>query len=101
MTYLHLSFLGFTSCFIIGLLIAIKILSTSSMISKIGLAFILFGVVFMELTIGLKSFPLLLNVKILKSLNVLLLVESFILLLGIAMLLFYSFIFPKRDKNKV
>ncbi len=96
MTYLHLSFLGFTSCFLIGLFIVKNFLSTSGTISKIGLGLILVGIVLMEMTIGLKSFPQLLNLEILRSLNISLFVESLMLFFGIAMLLFYSFIVSNR-----
>lgn len=94
MTYLHLSFLGFTSCFLIGLLIVKNFLSTTATISKVGFSLLLAGVVLMELTIGLKSFPQFLNLTVFKLLNAALFGESLMLFFGIAILLFFAFIFP-------
>ena len=96
MTYLHLSFLGFTSCFLIGLLIVKNFLSASRIISKVAFGLILVGVVLMELTIGLKSFPQLLNLKMLKTINMALFAESLMLFFGIAILLFYAYIFSNK-----
>jgi hypothetical protein len=96
MTYLHLSFLGFTSCFLIGLLIVKNFLSISGIISKIGFGLVLVGVVLMELTIGLKSFPQFLNLSMFKLLNAALFGESLMLFFGIAILLFYAYIFSNR-----
>ncbi len=96
MTYLHLSFLGFASSFLIGVLIEKKYFSTSSLISRVGFGLFLVGVVLMELTIGLKSMPQFLSLKIFKSINIALFVESLMLFFSISMLLFYAFILPTR-----
>lgn len=96
MTYLHLSFLGFTSCFLIGLLIVKNYLSTSGTISKVGFGLILVGVVLMELTVGLRALPQFLNLSMFKLLNAALFGESLMLFFGIAILLFLAFIFPNR-----
>lgn len=96
MTYLHLSFLGFTSCFIIGLCIVKNYLSTSNPISRIGFGLFLAGVVSMELTIGIKSLPQFLSLSLLKSIDTVLFAESLLLFISIAMMLFFAFIFPNR-----
>ena len=96
MTYLHLSFLGFTSCFLIGLLIVKNYLSTSGTISKVGFGLILVGVILMELTVGLRALPQFLNLSMFKLLNAALFGESLMLFFGIAILLFLAFIFPNR-----
>ncbi len=96
MTYLHLSFLGFTSCFLIGLCIVKNYLSTSSLISRVGFGLFLLGVVLMELTLGIKSLPQFLNIPLLKSIDIALFAESLVLFIGISILLFFAFIFPNR-----
>lgn len=96
MTYLHLSFLGFTSCFVIGLLIANNYLKTGNLISRIGYMLFLFSVVSMELTIGLRSIPQYLSINLYKSINSILLVESFLLFVSIFIMLFYGFILSNR-----
>lgn len=96
MSYLHLSFLGFTTCFLIGVLIFKGYLATSSLISKIGHGIFLAAIIFMELTIGLKSVPQLLTLEVFKILDVGLFIESVLLISSIVILLFYGFILPTR-----
>jgi hypothetical protein len=97
MTYLHLSFLGVTSCFLIGLLIFKKYLSTSSLISKVGFGLFLVGIVLMEMMIGMKSLPQFLNLQLLKSINTMLFAASLMLFFSIATMLFFAFILPNRS----
>jgi len=96
MTYLHLSFLGFTSCFMIGLLILKKHLSVESRICRVGYMLFLIGVISMELTIGLRSIPQYLNIELYQSINVLLFAEAFILFISIFIILFYGFILSHK-----
>ncbi len=96
MTYLHLSFLGFASSFLIGLLILKKYFSSSNLISKLGFGLFLIGVVSMEVTIGLKSMPQYLSLQLFKSINSALFIESLILLISVTIMIFFSFILPKR-----
>ena len=96
MTYLHLSFLGFTSCFVIGLLIANNYLKTGNLVSRIGYMLFLLSVVSMELTIGLRSIPQYLSFNLFQSINTILLVESFLLFTSIFIILFYGFILSNR-----
>lgn len=100
MTYLHLSFLGFASCFLIGLLLVHKYFSTSSLISKIGFGFFLVGVVLMELTIGLKSLPQFLSLPLFNTINSALFAESLMLFFSITIMLFFAFILPNRSKKQ-
>ena len=96
MTYLHLSFLGFTSCFLVGLLIMKNYLSTSSLISKIGYLLFLIGTISMEVTIGLRSIPQYLTVNLYNIINNLLLIESIILFVSVFIMLFFGFILSNR-----
>lgn len=96
MTYLHLSFLGFTSCFIIGLLILKNYLKTNTRIARLGYVVFIVSIVMMELTIGLRSIPQYLNLEFYTSINILLFAESLILLLSISIILFYGFILSSR-----
>ena len=96
MTYLHLSFLGMTSCFLIGLLIVRKYLSVSGIISRIGFILFLVGVVLMEVTIGMKSLPQYLSLELFQSIKYLLFADALILLISIFILLFFAFILPNR-----
>ncbi|MCK5370501.1 MAG: hypothetical protein KAQ62_18190, partial [Cyclobacteriaceae bacterium] len=96
MTYLHLSFLGFTSCFLIGLLISRKHLSASGSISKVGFGLFLVGVVVMEFTIGMKSLPQFLSLAMFQSIKFILFMDAFILFISIFILLFFAFILPNR-----
>ena len=96
MTYLHLSFLGFTSCFLIGLLISRRYLSASGSISKLGFGLFLVGVVVMEFTIGMKSLPQFLSLEMFQSIKFILFVDAFILFISIFILLFFAFILPNR-----
>ena len=100
MTYLHLSFLGFTTCFIIGVFIYKNYLSTSGSISRIGLGVFLGTIILMELTLGLKSLPQLLTVELFKILNISLFIESALLFGSVLILLFYSFILPTRSRKR-
>jgi len=96
MTYLHLSFLGFTSCFVVGLLIKQYYLSAESLISRIGYFLFLLGVISMEVTIGLRSLPQFLTQNLYKSINSLLLIEAIILLVSVFIMLFFGFILSNR-----
>lgn len=97
MTYLHLSFLGFASCFLIGLLLAKKYFSASNLISKVGFGMFLIGVVLMELSIGLKSLPQFLNLALFKTINIALFAEALMLFFSVAIMLFFAFILPNRS----
>lgn len=96
MTYLHLSFLGFTSSFIVGLLIDKKYLSIDSVVARFGYILFLVGVVTMELTIGIRSIPQYLSLDFYKHLNSLLFFESIILLMSVLIMLFYGFILSNK-----
>lgn len=96
MTYLHLSYLGFTSCFVVGLLIKQYYLSTESLISRIGYVLFLLGVISMEVTIGLRSLPQFLTQNLYKSINSLLLIETIILFVSVFIMLFFGFILSNR-----
>jgi hypothetical protein len=94
MTYLHLSFLGFTSCFLIGVFISRKYLITNRVHVKTAYILFLISVILMLLTIGLKALPQLLTLEFFKILNISLLVESLVLLCSILMLIFFAFLKP-------
>lgn len=96
MTYLHLSFLGTTSCFLIGLLIVRKNLSVSNLISRVGFGLFIAGVVLMEVIIGMKSLPQYLSLEIFLSIKYLLFADALILFISIFILLFFAFILPNR-----
>ena len=96
MTYLHLSFLGFTSCFVIGVLIRQNYLKTESVMARVGFVAFLVAVVTMELTIGLKSIPQYLDLQLYRSVNTLLLIESIVLFGSIFIMLFFAFILSNR-----
>ena len=96
MTYLHLSFLGFTSCFVIGVLIRQNYLKTDSVMARVGFVAFLVAVVTMELTIGLKSIPQYLDLQLYRSVNTLLLIESIVLFGSIFIMLFFAFILSNR-----
>lgn len=100
MAYLHLSFLGFASCFIIGLLIIKKYLFVTGTMSKTGYILFIAGVVLMELTIAVKAFPQFLSLELFGTINFLLLAEAVLLFIGVAIILFYGFIIPKGAYNK-
>lgn len=99
MTYLHLSFLGFASCFLIGLMIIKKVLSVENRMAKSGYLMFLLGIILMEITLGIKSFPHLLEIEMIKVLNLFLLLEGILLFVSIAILLFFGFIIPKRTRK--
>ena len=100
MAYLHLSFLGFASCFLIGLLIIKKYLFVFSPMARVGYFLFITGAVLMEITVGLKAFPQLLSLEFFKVINILLLAEAVLLFSAVAFILFYGFIIPKRTINK-
>ncbi|NJN26829.1 MAG: hypothetical protein HC819_13055 [Cyclobacteriaceae bacterium] len=91
MYYLHLTFLGFASCFIVGLLIRKNILKIDGAVSKSALVLFLVSIMAMLLAIGLKSFPLLLNFETLRMLNWSLLSSAIGVFASILILLFVSF----------
>ena len=96
MTYLHLSFLGFTSCFIIGLLILKGYLSTQSLFSRTGYVMFIVGVVIMEITIGLRSIPQYIGFDFFSVINYLLFSESVLILLALVLILFFGFMLSNR-----
>ncbi len=89
MTYLHLSFLGFTSCFLFGIFIINKVLSVSNVLSRVALGLFSGMVIFMELTIGLKSLPQYLDLQNLHLVKTSLFIQSMILLISLIVLLFF------------
>lgn len=97
MTYLHLSFLGFTSCFLIGILIYNSLLSTSGKLAKIGLGIFLAGIILMELALGLKSLPQIITVESFKFLSQLLFIDAILVFIGVGMLMFYAFILRQKS----
>ncbi len=96
MTYLHLAFLGFASCFLFGLMLIKKLLTASNVIARLGFWIFIFGIVSMELTLGVRSFPQFLNINAFQAIKMFLLLESLVLLLSLIMILFYGFVIPKR-----
>jgi hypothetical protein len=96
MTYLHLTFLGFVSCFLIGLFIIKKHLSVFNGMAKFGYVLFLVSVASMEMTLGAKSFPQFLSIPAFGMINILLLIEGGLHFLSLIIILFYGFIFPKR-----
>jgi hypothetical protein len=96
MTYLHLSFLGFASCFLLGVMIIRKYLSVLNQIARIGYIIFFIGIVTMEITLGIKSFPHFLSMEAFKTINILLFGEAAILFASLVIILFYGFIIPKR-----
>ena len=100
MTYLHLAFLGFSSCFIFGLLIEQQFLKTTSLTARFGYVGFIVSVIAMEITIGLRAIPQYLSIEIYRLLNNLLLIESIVLFLSIFCLLFFGFIFSNRTLGR-
>lgn len=96
MTYLHLSFLGFTSCFLFGIFIINKVLSVSNVISRVALGLFSVMVVLMELTIGIKSLPQYLDIHNLHLVKTSLFIQSMILLISLTALVFFSFYREKK-----
>jgi len=94
--YLHLSFLGFASCFIFGLLLVKNHLFTINRISRVGFVLFSIGIIVMVLAIGLKSLPQYLDLETLKSLNTVLMVDSVIIFIGIFITLFFAFLLSNR-----
>ena len=96
MAFLHLSFLGFATCFVLGVLIKQQFLSTDSILARVGYAFLMIGIVLMELTVGLRAIPQYLSLELYKVLNSFLLFEAIVLALSIFFILFYGFILSNR-----
>ena len=96
MTYLHLSFLGFSTCFIIGLFIFKRHLYITGKVSQLGFLLFLVGVGLMELTIGLRSLPQYLSLEFFSLLNYLLFFESILLFVSVFIMMLFSFILPGR-----
>lgn len=96
MTYLHLSFLGFTSCFVIGLLLVKGYLSTKSLFSRMGYILFIAGVVLMGVSIGLRSIPQYIGLDFLHVINYLLFSEAALIFLALILILFYGFILSHR-----
>ena len=94
--YLHLSFLGFTTCFIFGMLLAKNYLFALNRISNIGFILFIIGVVAMEIAIGLKSLPQYLNMKILQLLNRILFIDTVLIFAGVFVILFFAFLLSNR-----
>ena len=94
--YLHLSFLGFTTCFVLGLLLIKNHLFALNSISRIGFFIFVVGIVAMEIGIGLKSLPQYLNLKILQFLNHLLFIDSILIFVGVFIILFFAFLLSNR-----
>ncbi len=98
--YLHLSFLGFTSCFLFGLLLAKGFLMISGNISKIAFGSFLFCIVLTEVTIGIRSLPQLLNLQLFRALNNALVLESFLLCISVGLIVLFAFILAAKQKHK-
>jgi len=96
MTYLHLAFLGFGTSFLLGIMILKKFLSVTNVIARLGYWMFIFGIVTMELTMGVRSFPQFLNLNAFQTIKLLLLIEAFILFTSLIFILFYGFVMPKR-----
>lgn len=96
MTFLHLAFLGFASCFLLGMMIIKKYLSVLSRVVRFAYVLFISGIVLTEATLGIKSFPQLLSIEAFKSLNILLFAEAVLLFICLVIILFYGFIIPKR-----
>lgn len=96
MTYLHLTFLGFVSCFLFGLMIIKKYLSVESRIARSGYVIFFLGVLSMEVTLGIRSFPQFLSLEAFDTVKIALLLEAILLVVSLIFILFYGFIIPKR-----
>jgi hypothetical protein len=96
MTYLHLTFLGFVSCFMFGLMIIKKYLSVESRIARSGYVIFFLGVLSMEVTLGIRSFPQFLSLEAFETIKIALLLEAILLVVSLIFILFYGFIIPKR-----
>jgi hypothetical protein len=96
MTFLHLAFLGFASCFLLGMMIIKKYLSVLNKVVRFAYVLFISGIVLTEATLGIKSFPQLLSIEAFKSLNILLFAEAVLLFICLVIILFYGFIIPKR-----
>ncbi len=94
--YLHLTYLGFTSAFIIAVFIIKNYISVIHRITKLAIALFMIVTVLMEITIGLRSLPRLIGLEFLRTIHYALLVETVILFIAVAILLFYGFLIPKR-----
>lgn len=96
MAFLHLTFLGFVSCFLIGLMIIQNHLTIANRAARIGYWLFLLSVVAMEMMISLKAFPQILSFSLFQSTNLILLVASIGSFLSLSIILFYGFLFPKK-----
>ena len=96
MMYLHLSFLGFATCFIFGLLLIKNHLFTINLVSKIGFGVIVTGIIVMEVAIGLRSLPQYLSLELMQSLNQILFFDSILIFTGVFIILFFAFLLSNR-----
>ena len=94
--YLHLSYLGFATCFVLGLLLIKSHLFTINRTSKIGFFLLIIGIVVMEIGIGLKSLPKYLNLELLRMLNHLLFIDTVLIFIGVFIILFFAFLLSNR-----
>jgi hypothetical protein len=100
MTYLHLSFLGFTSCFLIGVFISRTYLTTNRMVVRTAYILFLTSVTLMLVTIGLKALPQLLTIELFRILNISLFAEVIIIFLSLSTILFFGFVFQKHKNAR-
>ena len=100
MTYLHLSFLGFTSCILIGAFISRTYLTTNNVAVRTAYILFLASVILMLVTIGLKALPQILTIELFRMLNISLFAESILIFLSLSSILFFGFVFQKHKNAR-
>jgi len=83
--YLHLFTLAFMSVFIFLILIELKKINLNSNVSKMGIYTFLIGVLLTEFLLFSQGFLLLIQTSIIKNFNLLLLVSSILIVVGLAL----------------
>ena len=92
--YLHLFTLAFMSVFLFLILNQLKAIYLKSIISKVGVGFFLIGVFCTELLLFLQGFLLLIKQKLLPNYTIMLLIFSFLIVIGIIQIFLSQFIKP-------
>ena len=87
MFYLHLTFLGFASVFLVGFYMIRQYLWYEGKVLKMGYILLLVSIVLMELTIGLKALPQFFDAETILVFNKMLLFESILVVLSLLIIM--------------
>lgn len=99
-TYLHLVFLGVTTCFVFGLLIRKKILNVQHPLARVGLGLMVPAIVLMEITVGFRSLPQLITQSSYRIFNWSLLIESCVILGALVLISLFAMSFKSIDQKQ-